>query len=182
MYSDRDILKAIKSRDVKISPFDKKELKPASYCLHLDGKIALAERAFINPTKPQDFSRFYIEGKIKERYILKSGKFILARTVEDIAISKKVAAYVHTRSTLARLGVSVVHDAPIIHPGHGIPKPRKITLEIHNAGPFDLVLKKGMKVAEISFFKLNTPAKAAYDAVGIYGKPKNLDNILPCVQ
>lgn len=182
MYSDRDILNAIKKKDIRIIPFDKKNLKPTSCYLHLDGKIAIPQKGFVYAAVPQDFSKKYIEGYIKDTYVLKSGQFILARTSEDVAISKKFVAFVHTRSTLARMGVSVVHDAPIIHAGHGIPKPRKITLEIHNAGPFDVVLKKGMKIAEISFIPLKTPASRAYDSAGIYGKPKNINNILPCIE
>ncbi len=177
MFSDRDIIKAIAEKKIKIIPFSKKFLQPDTYKLHLDSLIAIPLGGRVDPYHTE-FSEKYKKKRINE-FVLGPGEFILARTIEKISISTEIAASVSGRSTLARMGVSVTQTAPVIHSGHGVPKPRKIILEISNAGPFEVVLRKGMLIGEIAFYKLNTPASKPYDSFGRYGLRKNLDELLP---
>lgn len=178
MYSRVDILKAIKKGEIKIIPFHQKNLQPNSYKLHLDNEIAIAKKGRIDIQKIIDYSKFYLKKKIKT-FVLKPKMFILARSKEKISLSKKQGAMVNGRTTLARVGMSITQTAPIIHSGHGIPKPRKIIFEISNEGPFDIILKDGMTISEISFYKLNTPTDRLYDSFGKYGTRKNKDELLP---
>ncbi len=178
MYSDVDILNAIKEKRIMIKPFDKKLLQPDTYKLRLDSLIAIPiPGKRVDPHKG-GFEEYYKRKRIKE-CVLKPGEFLLARTLERISINHEIAASVSGRSTLARLGLSVTQTAPVIHSGHGVPKPRKIILEISNAGPFEVVIRKGMIIGEIAFYELKTPTKRVYDSFGKYGTRKDLNELIP---
>lgn len=180
MYSDRGILKLIDSGALKIIPFNKKNLQPDSYKIHLDSLVAIGLRGKVNPLKVRDYSKFFKKKRVsKDGFVLKPGDFILARTVEKFSIPLNVSGFITGRTGLARVGVSVVQTAPLIHSGHGLPIPRKIVLEISNSGPFDVVLSKGMVIGKIVFHRLETSASKAYDSIGRYGKRKDLNALLP---
>ena len=180
MYSDRGIIKLIDSGNLKIIPFDKKSLQPDSYKIHLDSAVAVGLGGKINPLKVRDYSKFFKKSRVsKEGFVLKPGGFILARTIEKFSIPLNVSGFITGRTGLARIGVSVVQTAPLIHAGHGVPKPRKIVLEISNSGPFDVVLTKGMVIGKIVFHALEIPASKPYDAIGRYGMRKDLNELLP---
>ena len=180
MYSDNGILKLIDSKLLKIIPFNKKDLQPDSYKIHLDSLVAVGLGGKVNPLKVKDYSKFFKQTRVgRTGFVLKPGAFILARTSEKFSIPLNVSGFITGRTGLARVGVSVVQTAPLIHAGHGVPKPRKIVLEISNSGPFDVVLTKGMVIGKIVFHKLETRASRSYDSIGRYGKRKDLNALLP---
>ena len=180
MYSRTDILKAIKSKDLVIEGFDKKEhLGTTTIHFHLDEEIAVPKKATIDYEKTTNFDKYFKKQLIgKNGYKLKSGAFILARTAERIGISKKLIMLVDGRSTLARLGISS-ELSKIINAGHGVPNPRKIILEIKNNGPFDIILRQGMEIIKGLIFKLDTKSDTAYDSHRIYGLSLYRDELLP---
>lgn len=180
MYSHTDIVRALKKRDLVITPFSARALKPNAVALHLDSKIAVPKKANIRPGKVRDYSAYYkccLVGKAG--YKLRPGAFILGRTKESVSISKKLGGMLDGSTTLARLGVTVTQTAMLIHTGHGVPRPRKIVLEIKNEGPFTITLTNGMHVAQLIIFELKTASDLLYDATGRYGKPENRDCLLP---
>ena len=168
MLSNIDIENAVKSGEIKIVPFEKKLLEPNSIYFRLDNKIAVPKNGTVDLENEENFSKFFDE-KIVEEVVLKPGDFILARTLEQVSISNKYSMLIEGRSTLGRLGVSVVQTAMTVESGHGTPTPRKIVLEIKNNGPFIIRLLPGMKIAKGIFFKLNTPTTIPYDEYFKYG-------------
>ena len=180
MYSDTDIKKAVKEKKIKINPFDKNSFHPNSYRLHLDSILSVPVKAKVDPikTSTSKYKKIYKE-KRADGFVLKPRDFALARTKEKISIDNSLCGFIYGRTTLARLGMSVTQTAPVIHSGHGVPKPRKIILEISNAGCFDIVLKKGMNIANLSFFENNSPSISLYDKISKYGKRKNIDEFIP---
>ncbi|NYZ80190.1 dCTP deaminase [Candidatus Micrarchaeota archaeon] len=178
MYSDADIIKAVKKKHLKIIPFDERNLQPDAYKLHLDSEIAIPKRGLIDPTKTIHYDGNFMKGWA-EGFVLNPGKFILARTTERFAIPQDLVGIVNGRTGLARLGISVVQTASLIHAGHGVPHSRKIVLEIFNAGSFDVILRRDMTIGEIAFAELTTPARKTYDSFGRYGKRDNKDELTP---
>ena len=180
MYSKIDILKAIKAGYLKVTPFDKRDLKPNALSLHLDNKIAVAKKGTVDPLRGS-FSKLFKEKTLgsKEQFKVRPGQLVLARTREKISISRKLAVFIQGRSTLARLGLSVTQTAMVIEAGHGVPEPRKIVLEISNSGPIDVILTPGMKIAKVTVFELDTPSDVLYDSYGKYGTRKDKDALLP---
>lgn len=178
MFSRIDILRNLKKGIISIKPFELKNLQPDSYKFRLDSEIGIPLKGKIDPILTKNYESFYSIKKMRN-YILKPGEFILARTLERFSLSRAIAGMVSGRTGLARLGLSVIQTAPLIHAGHGFPKPRKIILELYNAGKFDVVLTNKMIIGEISFHELKTPSDKPYDSFGKYGKRKELDNLLP---
>jgi dCTP deaminase len=181
MLSKKDILFAIKKKELKVKPFDQAMLLPNSLKIRLDNEFAIAKGGEIDPHNGKDFSEFYgtVRLKPKEKIMLKPNQFLLARTMESLSISNGLSALVHGRSTLARMGLAVTQTAPVIQSGHGVPKMRKIVLEMSNSGPFDIVLTPGMKIGQLIFFRLDTPVDKLYDSFGRYGKRKEKDALTP---
>ncbi len=186
MYSNLDILRAIKSGDLVIRPFSKKLVKSNAIVFRLDNVFAVPKEADIDPVSGEDVSDAYeiVEIGEDEKFELAPGDFVLARTYEKVAISPRIAMFIEGRSTLARLGISVTQTAMVIESGHGFPdkyhaNPRKIVLEISNTGPFNIYLTPKMRIAKGVILELDTPTDMPYDSVGRYGKKKNLDDLLP---
>ncbi|GEM_PF-4805915 len=177
MFSRVDIKKAISRGVLKISPYNEKNLQPNSYRLHLDSDIAIAKKGTV-VRKTSNYSKYYTKKKVKE-FVLRPGMFVLARSKERISLGKEISAFVNGRTTLARLGIAVTQTAPVIQSGHGKPKSRKIVFEISNVGPLSVTLYEGMAISEMVIFGLHTPTDKLYDETGIYGKKKDLDDLLP---
>lgn len=181
MFSKIDILNAMSMNDIKIEPFEADLLLPNSLKVRLDSEIAIAKKGKADPSKGDGLEKLYQTKKLKpqEEFVLKPKQFILARTLESFSLSSKVSCLVHGTSTLARLGLSVTQTAPVIQAGHGVPTMRKIVLEISNNGPFNIVLRPGMIIGQLIFFRLDTPTNVLYDSFGKYGKRKEKDALTP---
>lgn len=91
-----------------------------------------------------------------EPYTLKPGDCVLAMTTERIYLPSNATdepplmGLIEGRSTLGRAFVTVHVTAPFVHNGTD----HQITLEITNLGKWDIVLRKGMNIAQMSFVEL----------------------------
>lgn len=181
MYSRIDILKAMQQKRLRIEPFDPDLLKPNAVSFTLDSEIAVAKRGSVDALALKGIEKLYAKKKLKGggRFVLKPHMFILARTREKVGLGSNLAMLVEGRSTLARLGVSVTQTAMVIEAGHGMPKPRKIVLEIANSGPFNVSIAPGMRIAKGTIFELKTPTDLLYDSYGKYGTRHDKDELLP---
>ena len=100
-----------------------------------------------------------------QSYIIKPKEFLLAQTLEKIGLSKQISAILDGKSTLARLGLSIHQSAQLIVAGE---EPQIITLELYNAGEFEIELTLGMKIAKLIFFKFDKPNDRASDDIAAY--------------
>ena len=69
------------------------------------------------------------------------------------------------RSTLARVGLTIVQTAMMVYPGH---RDRPVTLELANHGPNPILLYPKMKIARVVLFELKSPSRENYDDKGKY--------------
>ena len=164
ILSDRDIIKAIEKKEIEIIPFKKEMVGPCSIDLTLDSKFTIFKGGgVIDPQKKGQLHHFIktIDAG-EEGYIIKPGEFILGITRERIRISKRYAATLEGRSSLARIGI-IVHAAGLVNPGTGIRKPASLALEISNRGYTHVLLHPGLKIVQIIFHRLTSPAEIGYD-------------------
>ncbi|MBU0585900.1 dCTP deaminase [Candidatus Micrarchaeota archaeon] len=162
MMSDIDILEAMETQEIKVEPFEKSLLGPDSLDIRLGNEILVSKAIgkTIDPTKPENF---FEAKEIDGSFLLEPHQFVLGTTLERISLSDSVAAQIEGRSSLGRLGVMVHMTAGIIHTGFGAKSPSALTLEIYSVNPNSVYLHAGMKIAQLSFFKLGRKASKGYD-------------------
>ncbi|HSD98708.1 MAG TPA: dCTP deaminase [Patescibacteria group bacterium] len=161
MLSNVSILELIKSKDIILSPWDESLIRPAGVTLRL-GEIIIVPKAGNVVDIKNNILPEYESTKItlEKPFKLEPNMFVLADTLEEIGLSEKVGMLLEGRSTIARLGISVVQTAMIIDTGQ---KPKTMTLEIHNAGPNAVLLYPKMLFCRACFFLLNPAATTRRD-------------------
>ena len=164
----KKILEEIKSNNIKITPFNKNQLGPASYDLTLGDEFRIfrtGQRIILKSKDPYGIKKYTKRINTKQ-YKLKSGEFLLGITKEKIKLSNNIAGFLTGRSRYARLGLVVHATASFIQPGVN----NKEVLEIRNLSNNTLILKSGLKIAQIIFFRCE--GKAVYK--GIYQKQRSI--------
>jgi dCTP deaminase len=164
ILSDVDIRREVKKGHLLISPYDSSSVQPASY----DVKLGHEFRIFKNIHKPfldvknhlEDFMELI---KIKKRghLIIHPGEFVLGTTVEKVKIPKDLIARLDGKSSLGRLGIIVHATAGYIDPGFN----GYITLEMTNVANIPITLYPGMRIGQVSFMRLETPAGRPYGRI-----------------
>ena len=158
-------MKAVEDGLIKIIPFKTENLNPCSVDLTLSSEFTFFNKKQTIDPKDLDAGRAMHAVDTKGEAIqLKPGQFVLAKTVERIAISKDIAATLEGRSGVARLGI-VVHAAGLVNPGSGMSKPVPLVLEVfcQNASPVKLY--PSTKIVQIIFHRLSSPARRGYDEI-----------------
>ncbi len=166
ILSDRDIKAAIASGRVKISPeqpLEDMHIFASSMDLHLGNSFKLYEHskfAMLDPKKPETFvgnSRTIVvpEG---DAFIVQPGEFVLGVTVESVSVPDDLVVRVEGRSSLGRLGIIVHSTAGFIDPGFS----GTVTLEISNLNRMPVALYPGMRICQLAFQQMSSPADVPY--------------------
>ena len=170
MFSDADIKKAIKNGELVVEPFSPISIRPAGLTLHLgesllkpDDKTIVDIRKGITPSYDK------IEVSEDKPYMLQPSEFILGHTLEKITVGEEIGFLIEGRSTLARLGLTVVQTAMLVYPGH---RERAVTLELVNHSSNPILLYPRMKIARVVLIRLDTPCEQPYDDSGKYADQK----------
>lgn len=161
MLSDNDILDVIYQGELGIEPFVAAQLQPASYDVKLDSKFLAFRKGdpfFDRVIGPAEDNSDIVGLWEAQELQLNPQAFILGSTVERISLSTSVAARLEGKSSLGRLGLVIHSTAGFIDPGFS----GTITLEITNIGYRPIVLRAGMRIGQLSFFRLDSPASAPY--------------------
>jgi len=165
ILSDRDIKKYIEEGKIKIHPLPDFEIQlgPASLDVRLDNIFRVFNHTqvpYIDPKNKSTFENLTEVIKIEENkpFVLQPGQFILASTLEEVELPDDVGARIEGRSSWGRLGIIVHSTAGYIDPGFK----GKITLEMSNIGMLPVLLYPGMRICQLSFEKLSSPAQKPY--------------------
>lgn len=87
---------------------------------------------------------------------LRPETFYLADLQQHTSLPPDIAMHVQGKSSLARLGVMVHLTAPHAHAGWT----GRLALEIFNLGPFNIEMKPGMTIGQLTFWKVEEPGEA----------------------
>lgn len=161
ILSDRSINEAIASGRLGIDPFDPKLVQPSSIDVRLDNKFLVfrnTKRAYIDVKQPADDLMEMIEVGPDEPMFLHPHEFVLGSTIERVRMPDDLVARLEGRSSLGRLGVVIHSTAGFIDPafeGH-------VTLEISNLANLPIALYAGMRIGQLSFSVMTTPAERPY--------------------
>jgi len=168
ILSDRDIKAAIASGRVKVTPPTGENLgqhiHASSMDLHLGHVFKVYEHskfAVLDPKNPDSFRNNMrtITVNEGESFMVQPGEFALGVTQETITVPDDLVVRVEGRSSLGRLGIIVHSTAGFVDPGFS----GTITLEISNLNRLPVALYPGMRVCQIAFIKMSSPAETPYD-------------------
>lgn len=162
MYlSDNDIKKSLKKGEIIIRDFDPKRLQPASYDVLLGNDFLLFDRhqmGVIDPKETQDRYMRKIHVADDAAFILHPHEFVLAVTKDFFGVNQNLCCHIMGKSSLARLGLIIHTTAGFVDPGNQL----KATLELFNTNSLPVKLYPGMKIAQLAFCRLETPASKPY--------------------
>jgi dCTP deaminase len=161
LLSDRDIKAEIDGGRVRLEPYDEVMVQPSSIDVRLDKFFRLFDNhkyPFIDPAQDQPDLTRLIEVERDEPFILHPGEFVLGSSYEVVTLPDDLAARLEGKSSLGRLGLVTHSTAGFVDPGFS----GHVTLELSNAATLPIKLWPGMKVGQLCFFRLSSPAENPY--------------------
>ena len=167
LLSDRDIRAELASGHIGLEPHEPEMIQPSSIDVRLDRYFRLFDNhkyPFIDPSVDQPELTRLIEVDPEEPFILHPGEFALGATFEQVTLSDDIAARLEGKSSLGRLGLITHSTAGFIDPGFT----GHVTLELANVATLPIKLWPGVKIGQLCFFRLTSPAENPYGS-GPYG-------------
>ncbi|MDA7814696.1 dCTP deaminase [Pontimonas sp.] len=161
LLSDGDIRKELESGRVGLEPLDLSMVQPSSIDVRLDRFFRLFDNhkyQHIDPSLDQPDLTRLVEVEAHEPFVLHPGEFVLGATYEVVSLPDDVAARLEGKSSLGRLGLLTHSTAGFIDPGFS----GHVTLELSNVATLPITLWPGMKIGQLCFFRLSSPAEHPY--------------------
>jgi dCTP deaminase len=161
LLSDRDILAEIHAKRIVVDPYDETMVQPSSIDFRLDRYFRVFENhryPHIDPAADQSDLTRMVEPVGDEPFILHPGEFVLGSTLEVVTLPDDLAARVEGKSSLGRLGLLTHATAGFVDPGFS----GHVTLELANVATLPIKLYPGMKIGQLCFFRLSSPAEHPY--------------------
>lgn len=169
ILSDRTIREELAAGRIVIDPLDETCIQPSSVDLRLDRFFLV----FRNHTMGQidvkkDLSDLteLVEIEPDGVFMLHPGEFVLGSTAERVSLPTDLVARLEGKSSLGRLGLLIHSTAGFIDAGWD----GQITLELSNVATLPITLYPGMKIGQISFVQMTTPADNPYGSSSIGSK------------
>ncbi|WP_020391210.1 YqcI/YcgG family protein [Kribbella catacumbae] len=130
------------------------ELRRDSLLLRLGDRVqpmAPTAPAVVDLTDQAQIDAMYGETQVGwESFTLRRGELALFHASQPMALPEGVGGFIGGLSHMARLGLTVHLDTPIVDSGfNGV-----LTVEMFNAGPSDVVLRPGMPVAKVILYQV----------------------------
>ena len=136
-------------------------VQPASIDVRIDRYFRLFNNhkyPVIDPAEEQAELTQLVEVDPSEGFILHPGEFVLASTYEQVTLPDDVSARLEGKSSLGRLGLLTHSTAGFIDPGFS----GHVTLELSNMATLPIRLWPGMKIGQLCFFRMTSPAERPY--------------------
>lgn len=161
LLSDRDIRAELEAGRVVLDPLDPDMVQPSSVDVRIDRFFRLFDNhkyPVIDPAQEQPGLTRLVEVDPDDPFVLHPGEFVLASTFERVTLPDDVAARLEGKSSLGRLGLLTHSTAGFIDPGFS----GHVTLELSNVATLPITLWPGMKIGQLCFFRLSSPAEHPY--------------------
>jgi dCTP deaminase len=169
ILSDRSIREELAAGRIVIEPLDERCVQPSSVDLHLDRYF----RVFLNHTQrvidvkdDQENLTQLVEVDADDAFILHPGEFVLGSTAERVKLPDDLVARLEGKSSLGRLGLLIHSTAGFVDAGWD----GHLTLELSNVANLPITLYPGMKIGQISFLRMTTPADQPYGSKAVGSK------------
>ena len=169
VLSDRTIRNEIESGRIVIDPFEPKNVQPSSVDVRVDNRFRVFHNArypYIDVRQPMDDLTELVEVSGDEPFILHPGEFVLGQTLERVTLPDDLVARLEGKSSLGRLGLLIHSTAGFVDSGFS----GNLTLELSNVANLPITIYPGMKIGQISFFRLTTEADVPYGSTSTKSK------------
>lgn len=141
-----------------ISPLlDAQQVGAASIDVRIGHQFIILQRSVvphIDPSNAKELkeSLYRTQQKVRvqtrQQFVIHPRQLVLGATLEYVSMPKDLAAMVEGRSSWGRLGL-IIATACSVAPGFK----GCITLELANAGEVPIILRPGMRIAQLVFFE-----------------------------
>ena len=171
ILSDRSIREAIEAGRIVIDPFDPAKVQPSSVDVTLDRRFLVFRnhtRAVIDVKDDMTDLTEPVEIDPDGVFLLHPGEFVLGATAERIGLSADLVGRLEGKSSLGRLGLLIHTTAGFVDAGFE----GYLTLELSNVATLPITLYPGMKIGQISFLEMSTPADVPYGTGSLGSKYK----------
>lgn len=151
-----------------------KQIGPGSIDLRLGSEFLEVPRQDNRSIDPFDHKSESRSGKadrktyvpLGDEFIIHPGQFVLGATLEFLVMPANLTGQVLSRSSWGRLGL-LVATAVAVQPGfRGV-----LTLELVNTGSVPIVLRPGLRVAQLQLWMSKGDTSAPYSVNGKYDAP-----------
>ena len=161
VLSDRTIRELIEAGRLRVEPYDALAIQPSSIDLRLDRRFRVfrsTRHSHIDPRQEQPDLTELVTLADGEPFVLQPGQFCLGNTWEEITLPDDVVGRLEGKSSLGRLGLVIHCTAGYVDPGFR----GHLTLELSNAASLPILLYPRMKIGQLSFLGMTTPADRPY--------------------
>src|SRR3954470_21259233 len=161
VISDESIREQLESGGSVIERLGEGAIQPSSVDLRVDRFFRVFRNdttPFIDPKEPQDDLTEYVEVDDDKAFILHPGEFVLGSTRERVALGDDLVARLEGKSSLGRLGLLIHSTAGFVDAGWD----GHLTLELSNVANLPIAIYPGMKIGQISFLRMSSPAEHPY--------------------
>jgi dCTP deaminase len=161
VLSDRSIREEIDKGRIVIQPLGEGCIQPASVDVHLDRQLLVFRNnriPFVDiRSNTERLTEMVVLGD-DDPFMLHPGEFILGSTLEHVEVPADLVARLEGKSSLGRIGLLIHSTAGYVDPGWK----GHLTLELSNVSNLPITLYYRMKIGQISFLRLTTPAEHLY--------------------
>jgi dCTP deaminase len=169
ILSDVSIHEELAAGRIIIDPLDANSVQPSSVDLRVDRLFRVFRNdttPFIDPKQPQEDLTELVEVEEGKAFILHPGEFVLGSTLERVALPDDLVARLEGKSSLGRLGLLIHSTAGFVDAGWD----GHLTLELSNVATLPIALYPAMKIGQISFLRMTTPAEHPYGSAATGSK------------
>jgi dCTP deaminase len=169
ILSDRSIREEVAAGRVSVEPWEPDLVQPSSLDVRCDSRFRVfhpGRYPFIDVKQAMPDLTELVEIADGRAFILHPGEFVLGATLERIGLPDDLVARLDGKSSLGRLGLQVHSTAGLADPGFV----GQITLELSNVASLPIAIYPGMRIAQLVFERLSTPADRPYGHGGLGSK------------
>ena len=169
VLSDRTIKEEMAKGRIVVEPLGEGCVQPASVDVHLDRRLLVfrnSRRPYIDVHEDTSDLTEMVEIEDDIPFILHPGEFVLASTLEHIELPDDLVARLEGKSSLGRIGLLIHSTAGYVDPGWK----GHLTLELSNVSNLPVTLYYAMKIGQLSYLRLSTPAENLYGSPALGSK------------
>ena len=161
VLSDVTIRRLLDEGRIEVEPYDDSLMQPSSLDVRVDRYFRVFRNSrypYIDVKQEQEELTELVEIDDETPFILHPGEFVLGSTLERVRLPDDLVARLEGKSSLGRLGLLIHSTAGYVDPGWK----GNLTLELSNVANLPIALYYGMKIGQISFFKMSSPVDRPY--------------------